>query len=276
MDVKITIVVENTTPRADISGEYGLAVMVNIDKHKILFDTGSAGALFNNARSLGINLNDIEDVIISHGHYDHTGAMPMLLQEYGVRRVYAHPDIFLHRVIPLSNGKLRNIGCVFSWGQLDDAGVKLILTPDFTEIYPDLFITGQIPRINDYENTGGNFKAEIDGEFIDDKLNDDMALVINHPEGLIIISGCAHAGIINTIEYAIKKTGRQQVQAFIGGTHLMSAAPLRINRTITALKQYHINKIVVCHCTGFYAAAELYSALGSAVVKGDAGMSFRF
>jgi 7,8-dihydropterin-6-yl-methyl-4-(beta-D-ribofuranosyl)aminobenzene 5'-phosphate synthase len=276
MDVKVTIMVENTTPSPKIIGEYGLAVLVTIDNYSVLLDTGSEGALLVNALAMGIKLEQIEDVIISHGHFDHTGGMVPLLNKHGVKRVYAHPDIFLHRYLPLRNGKLKDIGCVFNTIQLDNYGVKLILTENFTEIFPDVFVSGQIPRLNDYEDTGINSKVEVNGELVDDTLNDDMALVINHPEGLIIISGCAHSGMINTIDYAQQKTGQKKILAYIGGTHLMSANQSRIDKTIQALKTYNIEKIVVGHCTGFNACAAMYNQLGAVVVKGDAGISISF
>lgn len=276
MDVKVTILVENTTPSPKITGEYGLAVLVNINNNSLLLDTGSGDALQTNANVMGIKLEQIEDVIISHGHFDHTGGMLPLLNKHTVKRVYAHPDIFLHRLLPLNNGKFKDIGCVFNARQLQDADVELIFTEKFTEIFPDVFVTGPIPRVTDYEDTGGNFKIEINGELLNDQLNDDMSLVINHPQGLIIISGCAHSGMINTISYALQQTGQKKVLAYIGGTHLMSAHQSRIDKTIQALKTYNIEKIIVGHCTGFNACATMYNQLGSAVVKGDAGSTFKF
>lgn len=276
MDVEVTILVENTTPSPKITGEYGLAVLVSVDDCKILLDTGSDSALLANAPAMGIKLEEIEDVVISHGHFDHTGGMLSLLNEHGVKRVYAHPDAFLPKLLPLKNGKLKNIGSVFNIRQLDDAGVKLIFTEGFTEILAGVFVTGQIPRVTDYEDTGINSKTEVDGELHDDTLNDDMALVINHPQGLIIISGCAHSGMINTIDYALQKTGQKKVLAYIGGTHLITASKSRIDKTIEALKTYNIERIIVGHCTGFNACAAMYNQLGSVVVKGDAGTSVKF
>lgn len=276
MDISITILVENTTPVPGIQGEYGFSALVKIDQREILFDTGSAGAIFTNARSLGIELEKISDVVISHGHFDHTGAMQGLMQMGGVERVYAHPDVFSHRLLPLNNGQTRDIGSRFDRRQVEEAGAEMVFIEEFTQIYPGVNLTGQVPRLTPYENTGGNFKVEVDGEFLDDELRDDMAMVLEHQDGLIIISGCAHAGIINTIEYAIKMTGQKRVLAFIGGTHLMTAGPERMKKTIEALRQLQPSHLIVSHCTGFTASARLYQELGSIVAKGDAGMVFKF
>jgi 7,8-dihydropterin-6-yl-methyl-4-(beta-D-ribofuranosyl)aminobenzene 5'-phosphate synthase len=109
-----------------------------------------------------------------------------------------------------------------------------------------------------------------------DNIIDDMSMIINHPEGLIIISGCAHAGIINTIEYARIKTGQAKVLAFIGGTHLIRASEERLAKTVLALRGYDIPKIIVCHCTGFNATVRLFNELGSRVIKGETAMNFEF
>ncbi|MGI5920647.1 MAG: MBL fold metallo-hydrolase [Syntrophomonadaceae bacterium] len=276
MKVKIKILVENTASSPRVKGEYGLAVLVNVDDYSVLLDTGCSNALLANAPAMGVDLEQIEDVVISHGHFDHTGGMLDLINKKGVKRVYAHPDAFLRRFLLLSNGRTKDIGSLFTPQQLADNGIDLILTPEFTEIFPQVFVTGQIPRLTDYEGTGINSKIEAQGELIDDNINDDMALVIKHPEGLIIISGCAHSGMINTINYARNQTGCDNVLAYIGGTHLMSAEKSRIIKTIDTLKTYNIKNIITGHCTGFNACAMMYSELGPAVIKGDAGMSIEF
>jgi len=165
---------------------------------------------------------------------------------------------------------------LFQSGDIEQYGAELHLIDQFTEIDDRIYLTGVVPRLNDFEDVGGDFMAEENGQLVGDLVPDDMAMVIDHPEGLIIISGCAHAGIINIIDYARKKTGRNKVQAFIGGTHLLTASEERMAKTIAALKAYDIEKIIPCHCTGFYAAASLYRALGAKVKKGETSMSFRF
>ena len=115
-----------------------------------------------------------------------------------------------------------------------------------------------------------------DGQMQDDPLVDDSALIIDHPDGLIIVSGCAHSGVVNIIEHARNKTGESRILAFIGGTHLITASQERVDNTISALDSFSISKIIVSHCTGFYAAARLYNSLGERVIKGETGMRFEF
>ncbi len=276
MQVDISILVENTTPVPGLTGEYGFSALLNIDGHKILFDTGSADALFHNAAQLGINLHEIEDLVISHGHFDHTGALLALCRDFGPKRIYTHPDIFNKKFVGNKPESRKEIGVPFTQKQLLDNGAEFIFIDEFREIFPRIFISGEIPRNNDFEDTGGSFKMQVAGGIIVDQLLDDMALIIDHPDGLIIVSGCAHAGVVNTIEYACKMTERSKVLAYVGGTHLINASEKRLSRTIEAFRAMDIKKIAVGHCTGFYAAARLYNDLGSRLVKADAGMTLHF
>lgn len=276
MKTAVTILVENTTPAPVFIGEYGFSALIEVDDHKILFDTGSAQALYHNAPQLGIDLNKVDALVISHGHFDHTGGLLSYLKQYGPRPVYAHSGIFVSRPLPLGGTNYKDIGCGFNQDELLKAGAQLHLRDEFSSVFPGVYISGAIPRNTTFEDTGGKFKMMVNGETQDDPLIDDSALIIDHPEGLIIISGCAHAGVINIIEHARLQTGKSQVLAFIGGTHLISASPQRIDQTIAALDSFSIAKIIVSHCTGFYAAARLYNALGARVVKGETGMRFEF
>lgn len=274
MDVKITILVENTTPIPSFVGEYGFAALVSIDDKRFLFDTGSAGAVFTNAKILGIDLQAIDRLIISHGHFDHTGGVVPFLQ-MGKKKVYAQKEVFTKRYV-VNGASKKDISALFQRSDIEQYGAELSLIDQFTEINEGIYLTGAVPRLNDFEDVGGAFMAEENGQLVGDLLPDDMSMVINHTEGLIIISGCAHAGIINIIDYARKQTGQERVQAFIGGTHLLKASDERMTKTIDALKEYNIGKIIPCHCTGFYASARLYNELGPKVVKGETSMRFQF
>lgn len=273
MQVEVKILVENTTMAPGFIGEYGFAAQVTVAGKKFLFDTGLGTALMNNAAMAGVDLKEVEDLIISHGHFDHTGALPAFLAT-GRKKIYAHSNIFAKRYAVADDFK-KEIGVPFTFDEIA-AQAEIIAIDDFTEIAPGVFLTGAIPRVNDYEDVGGNFMVEKGGHLVPDILEDDMAMVIDHPEGLIIIDGCAHAGIINTIEYALRKTERNQVRAFLGGTHLLTASAERIAKTVNALRDLDLQQIILCHCTGFNAAAELRQQLGERVIKGETAMDFIF
>ncbi|MDD2585186.1 MAG: MBL fold metallo-hydrolase [Syntrophomonadaceae bacterium] len=276
MRVEITILVENTTPVPKLIGEYGFAALVKTDNQQILFDTGSKDALLTNSIILGINLEKIDSIVLSHGHFDHTGALVPLLGKYGGKPIYAHSNLFARRPFKRGANNFQDIGCAFTKKSAEEKGAEFKFIDHPTEIYPHIYCSGEVPRVTDYEDVGGNFKCEANGELIDDKLIDDGALIVDHPEGLIILSGCAHSGIINMIKHAIAITGQSKVLAFIGGTHLIRASDERLAKTVTALREIDISQIIVSHCTGFYAAAKLYNELGSKVIKGETGMTFKY
>ncbi len=277
MNVEINVLVENTTPSSALIGEYGFSARLLIDNHNILFDTGSNDALFINSTALRIDLAQVEEIIISHGHYDHTGAVMPFLKKYGGRKIYAHSGIFPRRLVSRTGGHVVDIGCKFAYQEAVDAGAEFVFTDTFTEIHPGLYLTGEIPRLTKYEDVGGDFVFEKADQLYKDLLPDDMAMVIDHPEGLIIISGCSHSGMINTLEHCRQKTGRSKVLAYVGGTHLMNASQERLKNTIEAVRMYEVQKLIIGHCTGFYAAAELYNSLGKqTVIKMDAGLKYIF
>lgn len=271
--MKISILVENTTAHMGVLGEWGLAMMVETENRRYLFDTGSLGSIINNSRVLGVSLDGLDGIILSHGHADHTGGVLKVLEEHRVPVIYAHSKVFAQRPIP---GATRQIGCAFALTDLETAGVNMVSIDGFQEIAPAIYFSGEIPRKTAYENVGGAFQVEENGELKPDLLEDDIALIIRREEGLVIISGCAHSGIINIIEHAIEKTGEKRILGYIGGTHLLTASSERLDQTINALQSYDIQKIVVSHCTGFYPTVRLYNALGNKVVKGEAGMTFEF
>jgi len=275
MKVDILILVENSTPVPNFQGEYGFAALVTVDGKSYLFDTGSNDALLKNALLAGVDLAHVNDLVISHGHFDHTGGVIPFLQTGRNKRIYAHSNIFVPRYV-LSEKLRREIGVGFKEQEIISNGAEFIIVDEFTEIHPAVFVTGEIPRKTDYEDVGGNFWVEDNDKLVPDNISDDMSMVINHPEGLIIISGCAHAGIINTIKYAQMKTGQSKILAFIGGTHLIRASKERLTKTVAALRDYDIKRIIACHCTGFNATVRLYNELGSRVIKGETSMKFQF
>lgn len=275
MKVKITFLVENTVPTPEWKGEYGFSALVTVDNKSYLFDTGSADALFANAATAGLNLSDIDGIIISHGHFDHTGGLIKALQLAKNKKVYAHSKIFIDRYVD-TGSDYRPIGSLASQEEIEAQGGNLIFTDNFTEISPNIYITGYIPRLNAFEDAGGNFKIKKGDKYIDDIIEDDISLVIDHPDGLIVISGCAHAGIVNILEYVRKQMGKKKILAFLGGTHLISANDNRINKTISELEKLDIRQLVLAHCTGFHAAAKLYNKFNDKVIKGETGMYFEY
>ncbi|HQA07599.1 MAG TPA: MBL fold metallo-hydrolase [Syntrophomonadaceae bacterium] len=276
MKVSITILVENTTPVPGLMGEFGFSTLIEVNGKRILFDTGSGEALEPNAKALGVDLASVDALVISHGHFDHTGGVLQLLPKLKKPVIYAHSGIFTRHLVPDGSNRTQYIGVPFSEDDLIRLGAQFVAVDDFFPLSDQVYLTGTIPRLTDYEDPGGLFIKEVKGVIAPDYIEDDMALVITHPEGLIIVSGCAHAGIINTINYAMQRIGENKVLAFIGGTHLKGADEIRLQKTIAELKKINPQKLIVCHCTGFTASSRLSWELPAITTKGETGMIFQF
>ena len=223
-----------------------------------------------------MDLASIDALVISHGHFDHTGGVLQLLPKLKKPVMYAHSGVFTRHLVPTGPDKTQYIGASFTKDDLVRVGAEFVAIDDFHEMTDQVYLTGTIPRLTDYEGPGGPFLKEVDGEILPDNIEDDIALVITHPEGLIIVSGCAHAGIINIINYAMQRTGENKILAFIGGNQLKADDESRLQKTIAQLKEINPQKLIVCHCTGFAASSRISYELPAVTVKGETGMVFQF
>lgn len=272
--VAITIVVDNQCP-SGLKAEHGLAFYIENEGRRILLDTGKGGALVPNARSLGVDLNRIDTLVLSHGHYDHTGAVAAVLQS-GAADLYCHPAVTQPRYA-IRNGEARPIhlphGAMRAIDQLPEE--RLHWVPEPVMLNAAIGITGAIPRRSAFEDTGGPFYLDPQGHRAD-PLDDDMALFIRTAAGLVVCTGCCHAGLVNTMNHVRRLNDNSPVLAVIGGFHLLQAGSRRMEGTVSALRSLAPRMVVPCHCTGEHAVAVLLDALGRKVVPGAAGMSFCF
>lgn len=260
--LSITTLINNDMPDG-LQTEHGLAFWIEYANRNILFDTGQSNALIGNAETLGVDLSKTDQIILSHGHYDHTGGLEAVLESAPNAVVYLHPDAprirySCHPGKPAKNIAMSSAACQ----GLSQAAAKtnVIYTPRPTQIGSRLTVTGPIPRHTDYEDTGGPFFFDAEGQ-TPDPIIDDQSLLITTPKGLVVILGCAHAGLINTLDYAKELTG-QAIYAVIGGMHLRSASDERTKKTLAALEALNIQHIAPCHCTGKSAAARIKERFG--------------
>ncbi len=256
MTVKVTCIVENSVRLSTrLWGEHGVSMLVETDAGRVLFDTGQSGeVLGHNLRELGLNLEGIDAIALSHGHYDHTGGLEAALSESGPKPVYAHPDLFNERFGLRPDGSLKLIGIPFGREYLESLGASFSLGADPQEIIPGVFTTGEIPREEPLEATGDNrlVVLDADGNLRKDPLSDDMSLVIVSKKGLVLLLGCCHAGVINTVNH-VERTFGDKVVAVLGGTHLASASEERLAATESLLNR--IEHIGLSHCTGLMVIA---------------------
>lgn len=275
-ELRMTVLSENTVGvPLGLAGEWGLAMLVETGGMKILFDTGERGGLLENAATLGVELKSVDALVMSHGHYDHSGGMQAFLRLRGRLPVYVHPDFFTsHYGNP---DKPRFIGVPFCKEILTNSGADWVLTREPRELIPGVWISGEIPRRTDFEKVdSGLFCLDHSGKKVSDALLDDMSLYCVVPGGLIIILGCAHAGLVNIIEHAREVTGVSRVYGIIGGTHLGPAPIAQQEATIDFLQGLNLQFIAPNHCTGQPVMARLAGIFGPRFRFAPAGAQFKF
>jgi 7,8-dihydropterin-6-yl-methyl-4-(beta-D-ribofuranosyl)aminobenzene 5'-phosphate synthase len=260
-DLRITVLAENTVRRTGLLAEHGLALWIEADGRRVLFDTGQGNALGHNATQLGVPLDAAEFIVISHGHYDHTGGLETALDANDRASICLHPGALEAKFAKEKSPPHRGIGIPRVHRQVLRQGAqRLLWTCEPTTLFDGVHLTGEIPRRNDFEDTGGPFyRDEACSE--PDPLVDDQALYIETPAGLVVVVGCAHAGVVNTLDYVAGLTGRDRMYAVLGGMHLGRATPRRLEETLAALKRYGVAQVGTAHCTGMHAASYLWSGL---------------
>jgi 7,8-dihydropterin-6-yl-methyl-4-(beta-D-ribofuranosyl)aminobenzene 5'-phosphate synthase len=272
-NVRIGILVDNTAARADLNGEHGLSLWIEYKEKRIIFDTGQTNLLIRNARELGSDLARTDAVILSHGHYDHTGGLSSVINMAPKVKTYLHPAATEPKFS-------RGASAAKAIGMPDSAKKALqrchvVWTVTPAQLFPGMYVTGQVLRMNDFEDVGGAFFRG-DNCQKPDELLDDQSLFIKSAKGLVVVLGCAHSGIVNILDYISGLTGQKTVYALIGGMHLQKASPMRIAKTIQALRKYEIQEIVPLHCTGWRAVQDLKNAFGHKCLVSGAGGQVSF
>ena len=273
MQLRITTLSENTAARRSVLAEWGLSIFVETETLKILLDTGQSISAAYNAATLGIDLSRIDKIVLSHGHFDHTGGLRQVLSRVGRDvEVIAHPEMWASKYAWQRERYIYS-GIPFSRDELESLGASFTLSRDPVWLTEDIVTTGEIPMVTGYEEIDSNLYVKEGGQWHPDELLDDRALIIRTEQGLVVILGCAHRGVVNTLRYAQELTGMELIHTVIGGTHLLNASQERLELTIADLKEFGIQRLGVSHCTGLPAASRLFQEFGDIFFFNNAGTS---
>lgn len=252
----VTLLAENTARGLGVLGEHGLAWWIDTGTHRVLFDTGQGLVLAPNARRLGADLATTHAIALSHGHYDHVGGLETALAAATAATLYLHPDAVCRRFTGSDRKPLgRRLSTDFMETEaFRTAGRRVVVSREPQEVAPGVWTTGEIPRTNDFEDVGGPF-------FLDEQLTrpdpilDDQTVFFSGREGTVVVLGCAHAGVVNTLEHIRTLTHGAPLHTVMGGMHLLNADERRLDRTFAALRKLGVQRFGPNHCTGYTAAA---------------------
>ena len=268
---KITILVDNEA-REGLEKEHGFSAWIEAGNRRILFDTGHMGALQENVKRLNVDLSEADTLVISHGHRDHTGTLDKFLKINNQAKIYFSKEIDQERWWYKPDAD--------NYGMPEEAKKMFRALPSSrlyslnTYYYLDasIGITGPVPRLNDFEDTGGSFYLDNRRDNVD-KIEDDQSIWFETEKGLVVLLGCCHSGLSNTIEYVRKVSGVQKVHGVVGGMHLLQANEERLEKTFNVMRDWNADFLIPCHCTGVESAQKMEDALGSKIVcRGYGGL----
>ena len=261
-------------------GEWGFAALVEADGHRILVDTGAKpDTVLSNLRSLHIDLSDVREVVLTHNHDDHVGGLLTLRREFmknnpdALSVAHVGKGIFFSRP---ENGKEDNVMLMLR-KEYESTGGKFVEHDAPVELFPGAWLSGPVPRPYPERNWSAAGRVQTPSGLIEDNIPEDQSLVLKTSKGLVVVSGCGHAGIINTITFAEKEFPATPVYALIGGFHLFSATDEQLDWTADKLKGYGVSYLVGAHCTGIEAVYRLRQRLNlsrQSAVVGAVGATF--
>jgi 7,8-dihydropterin-6-yl-methyl-4-(beta-D-ribofuranosyl)aminobenzene 5'-phosphate synthase len=262
-------------------GEWGFAALVEVDGRRILFDTGAnEDTVARNLKVLGIDLSNVEQVVLSHNHADHTTGLMPLRRQFSARSaaalqtMYAGRGLFWPRVG--TDGRVDDRMTEVR-GAYEASGGRVVEVTKPMRLQSGVWLTGIVPRVHPERNWSGTGKVRGDAGDVEDTVPEDMALVVQTSQGLVILFGCGHAGVINTLEHVRKAIDPAGVKAIIGGLHLFAADDAHLAWTASQLKRFGLQQLLGAHCTGVeavYRIRELASLTRQTCMVGAVGASY--
>ncbi len=272
----ITVLADDAAGNGDLRAEHGLSLWIEGDCCRVLFDTGQGGALRENARALGLNFSEIDTVVLSHGHYDHSGGIQIALESCAKADFYLHPDALRTRYGLSEAGGVRSIGIPLAAGNaIRQRSESLRWTRTVTRLHPFAFVTGEIPRAKASNGREGRFFVDAECT-TPDLFPDDQALVIETTRGAVVVLGCSHAGVENTLSCALRLTKLGRLRAVVGGMHLDDAPDETVAGVADFIEALCPDVICPIHCSGARARNYFHDRFPRAFVEGHVGTILHF
>lgn len=252
MNVEVTTLVEDTSgEHLQLQAEHGLSFHIKAGKSTVLFDTGASATFIHNAELLSLDLKEVSLVLISHGHYDHSGGYKAFVDQSLNKdaKLFVKPGFF-NKKYGVSNNHSEYLGNGFTREELTDAGVSIeIIHEDIKEVAPGVFSVSGFELSSPIEQINRRFQVEKDGAEVLDDFSDEQVMVVKSGKGLVVVLGCSHPGLINILT-TIQKRFKEKIYAVIGGTHLVEADQERLEETMNFLLAQDIPVIGISHCSG--------------------------
>jgi len=278
--LKITVLSTMLVGQLEGIGEWGFSALVEADGHRILVDTGAhPETVLRNAQDLNVDLSDVREVILTHNHWDHVGGLMTLRREMMKKNpaalsvVHVAKGIFYSR--PSPQGEDNQMIAIRK--EYEATGGKFIEHADAVEIFPGVWLSGPVPRKYPEHNWSVKGKVQTPEGLVEDTIPEDQSLVLNTPRGLVIVTGCGHAGIVNILTYATTKYADRPVYGVVGGLHLFPAKDEQVDWTGDEFKQFKVANLLGAHCTGIEAVYRLRDRAGltrKSAVVGTVGSTF--
>ncbi|QZY54429.1 MBL fold metallo-hydrolase [Crassaminicella profunda] len=275
MSIRITTLIENIRgEHLGLECEHGISFYIKTDDTAVLFDTGKSNKFIKNAEELGIDLTKVEHVVLSHGHYDHTGGFKYLVEKIGNSFDFHISKDFFDKKYGFNGLAYQFLGSNFDKRYLrkNDINTEYV-TDDMVEISKGIYLFSNFKQVYEYEKINPRFYKENNNKLVVDRFEDEIVVAIETNKGLLVILGCSHPGVVNILEAIINRTGKT-IYGIVGGTHLVEADNQRIVHTLEYFEEKKIKLLGICHCTGERAIKELkkfkeqffYNSTGTSII----------
>lgn len=266
-NMKVIFLVDNYVDKPELCAEHGFSCWIKYNEKNILFDVGQTENIYKNGKILGLDFSQLDCVVLSHGHYDHTGGLDSIFNDK--MKIYAHRDIGVDHFRISQDGEYHYIGINRDF--YDRNRDKFILNEDIIEIFPDIFLSGKIFRYEPFDSDQNLFRYS-GGIYYKDIFSDEQYLVVKENSEYSIFTGCSHTGIVNIIEDFYAKFGKVKIKAVVGGFHLFRSCGEELSMVAKYFLKHNIKKIYTGHCTGIETMIYLKNILGERVVPIKVGL----